>query len=253
MNDIVLNKTKLNKFTGEFTKVKKDRAYTHEEISKLLQIADLRMKVCILLMCSSGLRLGGIPDLKINHLVESKEKNIPPVLTVYAGTNEEYFTFITPECSAVIKEYLDYRARFGEKIVPEAHLIREQFNDLQGKKPRKITKMAIREIIWHLLKKAGLDNKEVQMTHGFRKFFTTQLIQSKVNPEVREMLLGHKIGLASCYYRPTQEEMYSEYEKAIDSLTINEENRLRRKVEVLTIDQSRLDRLESIVKRLEAT
>ena len=35
--------------------------------------------------------------------------------------------------------------------------------------------------------------------HGFRKFVTTQLFNSKVNPEIREMLLGHKIGLASAY------------------------------------------------------
>jgi hypothetical protein len=46
--------------------------------------------------------------------------------------------------------------------------------------------------------------------YGFRKFFTTQLINSKVNPEIEEMLLGHKIGLASCYHKPTVEEMYEE-------------------------------------------
>jgi integrase len=48
------------------------------------------------------------------------------------------------------------------------------------------------------------------IAHGFRKFFTTQLINSKVNPEIKEMLLGHKIGLGSCYYKPTVEEMYEE-------------------------------------------
>ena len=38
------------------------------------------------------------------------------------------------------------------------------------------------------------------------------------------MLLGHKIGLASAYDKPTVNEMFTEYEKAIDLLTINEEN-----------------------------
>ncbi len=65
------------------------------------------------------------------------------------------------------------------------------------------------------------------------------------------MLLGHKIGLASCYYRPTEQDMYSEYEKAIDSLTINEENRLRKKVETLTIEKSRLDRIEEKMLKME--
>jgi hypothetical protein len=48
------------------------------------------------------------------------------------------------------------------------------------------------------------------------------------------MLLGHKIGLASAYYRPTDEEMFQEYLKAVDLLTIKEENRLKRKVHDLS-------------------
>jgi hypothetical protein len=65
------------------------------------------------------------------------------------------------------------------------------------------------------------------------------------------MLLGHKIGLTGSYYRPTEQDMFSEYQKAVDSLTINEENRLRKKVETLTIDESRIDRIEKVIERLE--
>jgi hypothetical protein len=65
------------------------------------------------------------------------------------------------------------------------------------------------------------------------------------------MLLGYKIGLASCYYRPSEEEMYSEYEKAIDLLTINEENRLRKKVETLEIEKSKIDILALKIEALE--
>ena len=54
------------------------------------------------------------------------------------------------------------------------------------------------------------------------------------------MLLGHKIGLASCYYRPTQEEMFIEYSKAIDNLTINPANRLKEEVKTLKIEKNRL-------------
>jgi hypothetical protein len=48
------------------------------------------------------------------------------------------------------------------------------------------------------------------------------------------MLLGHKIGLASCYYRPTEQEMYEEYEKAINNLIIDPAKRLQRKIETHT-------------------
>lgn len=47
--------------------------------------------------------------------------------------------------------------------------------------------------------------------HGFRKFYTKQLVDSKLNPEIREMLIGYKIGLASAYYKPAEQEMLNEY------------------------------------------
>ncbi|HKQ21423.1 MAG TPA: hypothetical protein VJS91_05250, partial [Nitrososphaeraceae archaeon] len=93
--------------------------------------------------------------------------------------------------------------------------------------------------------------REIPIFHGFRKFFTKQLVDSKLNPEIREMLLGHKIGLASAYYKPTEDEMYQEYSKAIDLLTTNEENRLKRQVENLQIEKSRIEALEISIKKLE--
>ena len=57
----------------------------------------------------------------------------------------------------------------------------------------------------------------------------TQAVKSKMNPEAREMLLGHKIGLASAYYRPSEKEMLESYLVAVDNLTIEESNRLKKK------------------------
>lgn len=65
------------------------------------------------------------------------------------------------------------------------------------------------------------------------------------------MLLGHKIGLAAAYYRPVFEEMQKEYGKAIDNLTIDPANRLQRKIETLTIEKSRLHRIEEKMKKME--
>ena len=69
------------------------------------------------------------------------------------------------------------------------------------------------------------------MWHGFRKFANTQMVQADLKGAPKEMLLGHSIGLDDKYYRPTQAQLLEEYLKAVDLLTINEENRLRRKVE----------------------
>jgi len=66
-----------------------------------------------------------------------------------------------------------------------------------------------------------------------------------------EILMGHSIGISDCYYRATENELLQDYLKAVDLLTINEENRLRKKVKVLEVEKSRLDKLEFTLKRLE--
>jgi len=45
--------------------------------------------------------------------------------------------------------------------------------------------------------------------------------------------------------------LQQEYEKAINHITINEEYRLKRKVEILKIEKSRMDNLEAKIQKLE--
>lgn len=136
INDIVLNTRKIGRFMPPQRTIRKDRAYTHEEISKLLEVAELRMRVVILLLASSGVRLGAIPLLKLRNIDNNK-------ITVYEDDKEEYFTFITLECKKAIDSYLDMRLRYGEKLNDNSPLIREEFNlrnQTAIRKARHITK-----------------------------------------------------------------------------------------------------------------
>jgi len=253
MNDVIINHKKIAKFIGEQSKVNEDRAYTHEEIRRLLNVCDLRMKMVVLLLASTGMRVGALPALKLGHLNNATSCRV----TAYAGTKHKYTSFYTPECKAGIDAYLQYRERSGEELTPDSPLIREQFdiNDFEQirKRCKPIARGTLINLLHHALIRSGLrtvnhsySGKErfpVNLAHGFRKFFTTQLINSKVNPEIREMLLGHSIGLASAYYKPTEDEMLDEYMKAVDNLTINEENRLKRKVQKLEVEKSQIEAL----------
>lgn len=51
--------------------------------------------------------------------------------------------------------------------------------------------------------------------------------------EIREMPLGHSIGLWDAYYRPTPEQCLNAYLKVVEDLTINKENRLAKQVHEL--------------------
>jgi integrase len=267
MNDVRINKEKIGKYLGESKKKNVDRSYTHPEIKSLIDIADLRLKVVISILASTGMRIGALPPLKLSHL---EKKSDVYKFKIYENTKDESICFCSPECAKYIDSYLDFRTRSGEHLDDKEHtyLIREQFdiNDIEQirKQGRSIARDSIANMLYSLAIKSGLrkvnhqftgrERKPVPLAHGFRKFFTTQLINAKVNPEIREMLLGHSIGLASAYYKPTEDEMLEEYMKAADNLTINEENRLRRKVEVLTIEKSKVDlalsQIEEMKKRI---
>src|SRR5919108_238885 len=75
----------------------------------------------------------------------------------------------------------------------------------------------------------GKIRKNVKLTAGFRKLFDTQLIYADVKPAIKEMLMGHSIGLDDHYFKPGENDVLQEYLKAV-----NEENRLKRKVKELT-------------------
>jgi DNA repair ATPase RecN len=77
------------------------------------------------------------------------------------------------------------------------------------------------------------------------------MIKSKVNYENRLILEGHSLGITDHYERLDVQDNYEEYQKATDLLTINEENRLKKKIKTLEIEKTRLDKLESSLKKLE--
>lgn len=265
INDVILNWKKIKKFI----KTQKtdnqingrDRGYTHQEIQKILDFSEQRMRTVFLVLASTGIRGGILRSLRIRDLERMEHEDLYKI-TVYSGDKEEYFTFCTPECAKEIDVYLDFRKRHGEKITNDSYLIVKKFNvnlseRIRGKQfgsdPVKgmlgvcINNSGVREID-HVNK---YKRKEISRLHGFRKFFTTQLVNSKVNPEIREMLLGHKIGLAGVYYKPSEDDFLEEYLKAVNNLTINEENRLKMKVEKLEIEKSEIDNLEFRLKQLE--
>src|ERR671925_506405 len=86
---------------------------------------------------------------------------------------------------------------------------------------------------------AGKRRHEFQADHGFRKWFKTRCEISGMKPINIEKLMGHSIGISGSYYRATENELLEDYLKAIDFLTIGNENRLQKQVEDV-IEQSKI-------------
>lgn len=179
MNDIVINYNKISKFKSPAKTQNTDKAYTHSDLQKLINVSPLRVKVMILIYASTGIRRSALPALQLKQL--KKIENLYKI-TIYEGEKEQYYTFCTPECAFFMDEYLDYRTRSGENLTDESYLIRQDFdiNDLEQikKRSRPITDKTMASSILVCLVKAGLREinresqfvrKSIPLLHGFRK------------------------------------------------------------------------------------
>ena len=94
--------------------------------------------------------------------------------------------------------------------------------------------------------------KDFMLAHGFRKFFNTQLVTARINPHIKELLMGHlHVGLESSYYRPQEEDIQAEFEKAVDLLTVDPASRLRKKVEKLEVERTYVDQLRMEIDQIK--
>ena len=86
--------------------------------------------------------------------------------------------------------------------------------------------------------------------YGFRKRFNTILkIGSDVNSNVAEKLMAHKNGLDGVYFKPTREQCFEEFVKAIPRLTVSESERLRVKLQKSESEKDqKIAKLESDMK-----
>jgi integrase len=272
VKDVYLNTNKISQFLPEFKKSKKDRSYRYEEIQKLLEIADERMRVVILLLASTGMRIGAIPDLRLGNIeqVSTESGSDLPIhkITGYENTNDEYITFTTPECTTAIHNYLKMRERYGERLTKDCFLIREQFNTRDPfaiSKCKRVKANTLTRKLIDLAERSGIRQKEVleagkniaairkdvPICHGFRKFFSSQLVEAEPNvkPELRWRLEGHGLKANdAAYVKASEKRLQREYEKGIDNLTIDPSNRQKREIEVLKIEKSRF---ETIIKDVE--
>lgn len=267
INDVVLNRKKLGKFLGEYVKRNKDRAYTIDEVHKMLQVADPRDKAIISLLACTGVRIGSVPELKLSHLQKISKYNLYRI-TIYENTPQEHFVFTTTEFCSILETYLFQRSRRGEKITfneekgtwspANTPLFRRDYNKgdpFRASYPHPITKSNISYLLQQVLERAGiititprqegrnltLDRKQTPRSHGFRKMVNTIMIKAHVEPVVRKVLLNHSIGLDANYYRPSEEDLLNEYLKCVDLLTVNNEFRLQKQVNTLELENKELE------------
>jgi hypothetical protein len=253
MNDISLNWKKISRGLPKAKKSSNDRAPTMEELKKLVEYPDRRIKPIVYAMTSGGFRLGAWDFLRWKHVSPIKngeDEIIAAKVVIYAEEQEEYYTFITPEAYGAIKDWIDFRASYGEKITGDSWLMRDLWqttNQNYGARwglatnPKRLQSSAIKRLLSRALWEQGirhalapgLKRHEWKGAHGYRKAFKSRAEQV-MRPANVEILMGHDIGVSESYWRPTEKEVLEDYLKAAPLLPVNQDNlALRKQVQEL--------------------
>ena len=174
-------------------------------------------------------------------------------IVVYAGDDEEYFSFITPEAYYQLENWMEYRNESGEKIDGNSWLMRQLWNTKEGhyhhgsiKNASRLKSSGVKRLIEDALWTQGIRKKsnlkrnryEFQTNHGLRKWFKTRCEIAGMKSINIEKLMGHSIGISDSYYRATENELLDDYLKAVPILTVSNEYRLQKQMEDV-MEQSR--------------
>ena len=237
-------------FLPEEEKPGGEKAITTMQVKKMLDYATtIRLKTIIHIFASCGARPEGLSLLQIKDLEDMQDGC--KSLLIYADSLHEYFIFLTPEASTVLDEYLQSRRERGEKLTPESYVIGREPFIVNEKRPKPVMVNSFESSLSHAMRRAGIsrikkgNRYDVAVCGSFRKRFNTIL---KKNPNISfttaEIMMDHSVKQEPSYNKPTKQELFEEYKKAIPELTIDDSERLRIKNEKL-----RKEKGESISNR----
>ena len=233
-----------------------DKPFTTKEISRMISTSSkLRTIAIILIFSSTGMRPNGLHDpiVKLGDLIRLPDGTA--AILIYKDSDEEYWTFFTPEAVKAIDDYIRSRKLNGEHLDSDSPLIEN--------KGKAIGFRAIRHILTRVMKNAGIkriktgNRYDKALTYGFRKRFNTilKISENSVNPNIAEKLIAHKRGLDGTYLKPTMEECHKEFKKAIIEITIDPTERqkleLQRKEEEISELQQEKDAKNDIQQQLD--
>lgn len=185
-----------------------------ETFQKILKKAPIRLKAEIMVLGSSGMRIGELLNITEEDIDFTSKPTTITLRPEYTKTKAGRVVFISTEATLALKDWMQERERFKGlgKIKPEENRI------IPYTKTNEIASLR------HHLKKCGLykidpvTHRSKIHFHLFRKFFLTEF-KLVASTEVAEELAGHMGYLSVSYRRLSQSIMKTEYLKAEYVLT----------------------------------
>jgi integrase len=215
---------------------------TRDKIRQLLTHCDVRMRALILLLVSTGLRIGEALQLRVDDVTLDA---IPPVVYVRGETTKEgdyYIGFLMNEATEAVKEWLKVR----DNYILDAARRTKNISHSKGRNHKVWSREATppnegflfpfgststRNLFRKILRRAGLYSQDPTTRvssihpHSFRKFFLSQVKAKGMPDAVAETLVGHKTYLSDSYRRYTTQQLAEEFRKVESALYIFQDSK----------------------------
>jgi integrase len=200
-------------------------------LGEILHHVDARGKAFILLLASSGLRLGEALNLSwIDIKVPDRTKYPNKPASVYvrnSKTGQSRTTYITRECEEALGEWKKVYSNYREFATKRSLNLKTPSREKKRRDDNvfPFTRTSVYAMWDGALKKAGYFNRDagtqrLQMNlHRLRNFFSVQ-VESAAGGQVSELLLGHSDQYGGAYTGRSPEQLEIEYMKAEHLLTI---------------------------------
>jgi hypothetical protein len=209
-NDVELRHKIKIRGVNETPTLKEERVPTKEELRRILLSTSKQARVASILLAHAGLRpesigdyrgkdgltIRDLPELKINgsEIVFETTPSMAVVRPSLSKARHQYFTFLSEEACGYLKDYLEERARNGEKLSSDSAIVRPKV----AEKPF-IRTVNIGDLMRIAIRKAGLPWRP----YVLRSYFDTQLMlaESKglVMRDYRMFWMGHKGDIENRY------------------------------------------------------
>jgi len=224
------------------------KGLTKETVNRLVRLANPKLATCILVACSSGMRLGEIVQLKFSDIDLIQNPTTITIRAMTTKTREARLTHISSEATGALKDYLarltppkkndDYvfllqhqdrikMAKHDNRSDRIQHLesqLESMASEERFAKSVQTTCHNLQQQLARIIKdnpelnkKTENDRNEIHF-HAFRYFFKTQVTDAHQS-DFAEALMGHK-SLKLVYYRQNEKARAQTYLEVEHALTI---------------------------------
>lgn len=228
---------------------------TREIIKKLIEFSPIQMRVLIMILATSGMRIGEALSVRLSDVKMNESPVRIYIRQEHSKTGLPRNVFVSDETKALLEEWLQYRDTYITKKRGSASVRVDDGTLLPFSQRAAIQMWEVSLTKAGILKSDETTRRKTIHPHGLRKFFRRELpkgSQSAKGIEMTEQIMGHGGYLGGVYHTVPLDELREFYQDAQRALAIylTDDPEVKGKVAALTQEnedlKKRLAQIESI-------